>query len=90
MGFWFNKKEPLEKHVKSYTPSLTEDNMNQIAFSKKFQMELYEDHKVLNNLYDMLFTMIMECRKRKSKRLVVSEEDLQLLFDIARKNVQLK
>lgn len=90
MGFWFNKEETFEKHTEPYTPSIKLEEMCQISFSKDFQAELYDSNKVLNNLQGMLFTMIMSCRRRKSKRIVVTEEDLLLLYKIARKQIQLK
>lgn len=90
MGFWFNKDETFEKHTEPYTPSTTLEEMCQISFSKDFQAELYDSHKVLNDLQSMLFTMLMSCRTRKSKKIVVTEEDLYLLFEIAGKRIQIK
>ena len=90
MGFWFDKKDTFENHTEPYKPSVTTEDMNRMAFSKDFQAELYNDHKVLSNLQSMLFTMILSCRKNKSKKMVVSEEDLLLLYKITRKEIQVK
>lgn len=90
MGFWFDKDKTFEKHTKPYEPTITNESMLEISFSKEFQAEMYESYKVLSNLYSMLCTMLMCCRERKSKKMVVSEEDLLLLFKIAGKEIQLK
>ena len=90
MGFWFDKKETFEKHTEPYVPAITLEEMRQISFSKDFQAELYDSDRVLFNLQGMLLTMLMNCRRRKSKKMVLSEEDFYLLYKIASKEIQIK
>lgn len=90
MGFWFDKKETFENNTETHTLAITLEEMRQVSFSKECQAELFDSHQVLFNLQSMLLTMLMNCRKRKSKKMVISEEDFYLLYKIASKEIQIK
>lgn len=90
MGFWFDKEEAYKDNVIPFEPKYTEEERQQITFSKKFQWEMYEDHRVLANLVDYLTTMLVSCRCKKSKKITLTEEDLEFLVEIALKKTQLK
>lgn len=90
MGFWFDKKETFENNTEPHTPAITLEEMRQVSFSKEYQAKLYDSERVLFNLQGMLLTMLMNCRKRKSKKMVITEEDFYLLYRIADKEIQIK
>lgn len=90
MGFWFDEEEAYEDNIIPFEPKYTEEERRQIGFSKKFQWEMYEDHRVLANLVDYLTTMLISCRSKKSKSLKITERDLEFLTGIALKKIQLK
>lgn len=90
MGFWFGKDDTYEDNVIPFTPKLTKEQLAQISFSKEFQGEMYDDHRVLANLADYLTTMLVSCRSKKSKKITLTEEDLEFLVEIALKKIQLK
>ena len=90
MGFWFDKEAAYADNVITFKPKYTEEERQQIDFSKKFQWEMYEDHCVLANLVDYLTTMLASCRSTKSKSLKITEQDLEFLTGIALKKIQLK
>ena len=90
MGFWFGKDNTYEDNVVPFTPKITKEELDQISFSKEFQGEMYEDHRVLSNLLQLLTTMLICCRVKKNKKITLTEEDLEFLIEIALKKIQLK
>ena len=90
MGFWFGKDDTYEDNVVPFVSKITKEELAQISFSKEFQGEMYDDRRVLFNLTHLLTTMLMCCRDKKSKKITLTEEDLEFLVRIARKKIQLK
>lgn len=84
-SFWFGSGKAREMNLKQvipFTPRLTMEKMEQIAFSKKKQLELHIDSEILSNIKDMIFTMAMCCKNSKSKKLTLNLEDLEFMWDV--------
>lgn len=84
-SFWFGSGKAREENLKKvvlFAPSLTMEKMEQIAFGKKYQLELYTNNEILSNIKLMIFTMNMHCKNSKSKKLTLNVEDLELLWDV--------
>ena len=92
MGYWFDEKNPKEKHIEPYKPHWTEKNIGyaRVEENPKWKMELLNNERVIGDLKGYLITMIMHIRGNKSKTMVVSEEDLVFLYEVLNKEIQLK
>lgn len=58
-----------------------------VEYDLKLKLELMDDSKALNNLYSLLFYMLMDCRRLKNIKL--DEEDCKLLVDMCHKKVEI-
>ena len=58
-------------------------------FNIEDKIELIDSCKALFQLKELLCSMILDCRTKKSKTIRLDEEDLHLLYQIARKQKQI-
>lgn len=92
MGYWFDsKKNTKEKCTQPYTPHWNLDNIKyaRVEENPKWKAELLNNSEVLSKLYSYLISMLVYCRKKKSKTMRVSEEDLLFLCEIASKEIEI-
>ena len=91
MGYWFDKKNTKEKCTKKYELHWTLDNIRyaRVEENPKWKADLLNNSEVLSKLYSYLISMLVYCRKKKSKTMRVSEEDLLFLCEIANNEIEL-
>jgi transcriptional antiterminator len=94
MSYWFgsekNKDTLKQQFTQPFTPKLTPEEYKQIRFSDKYICEMYDSNRVLNNLFGYLVQMLTHARRTKSKKMIITESDLEFLCEIASKKIELK
>ena len=91
MSYWFDKKNTKEKCTKKYEPHWNLDNIKyaRVEENPKWKADLLNNSETLSKLYSYLISMLVYCRKKKSKTMRVSEEDLLFLYEIANNEIEL-
>lgn len=91
-SYWFNSEEEYKDNVQDYNDKLSESEFGQLLPYLKQDVlhEVYESDRVLGNVSDLLFNMLIFARDAKNKSIVLSEEDIEFLYDIANKKKQVK
>lgn len=93
-SYWFGdmSKEEIEKQVVPYEPHWTLDSIGyaRVEQNPKWKMELLNNSRTLLKVKEMIITMLMACRGKKSKTLTLSEEDFKFLFEVANEEKMIK
>lgn len=91
-SYWFDSKEEYEDNILNYRDKLSESEFGQLLPYLKQDVlhEAYESDRVLGNVSDLLFNMLLFVRDTENKSIVLSQEDVEFLYDIANKKKQVK
>ncbi len=91
-SYFFGEGEIREKNlkrVKPYSSPISDQDVNNMYFDNSCKKDFYENNKVLTELNSILVSMLLDCRERENKSLVLTEEDLTLLCEIGLKKSSL-
>lgn len=91
-NYWFDSEEEYKENIQDYKDKLSEIEFSQLLPYLKQDVlhEVYESDRVLSNVSDLLFNMLLFVRDTENKSIVLSQEDIKFLYDIANKKKQVK